>query len=296
MPRKRRLLLFVLAALAGAAVVVMPALAGTEGTPAVEAFNGKGVYGEATHEWRPPSVTIAPGGAITISNPTTVAHGVEWQDAKNPEKPSCGGTIPVGEGAATSGTEWSGTCTFAKAGVYVFYCTVHGSAMRGSVTVGTGETTPTAPPPTQPPGTETTPPGSTTTAASTTPPPVALLSASALKLAGGLHAHAVHGSLKVPAAAAGGKLEVDLLATRAVLARTGSRALTPVGRTVRSSLPAGVVAFKVALDRAALRALHRHHRLTLTIKIVLTPPGGDSGEAAADALGARLAYARRSAG
>ena len=78
-PRKRRLLVFVLAALAGAAVVVMPALAGTEGTPAVEAFNGSGPYGEQSHEWRPPSVTIAPGGAITISNPTNVAHGVEWR-------------------------------------------------------------------------------------------------------------------------------------------------------------------------------------------------------------------------
>jgi plastocyanin len=273
-PRKRRLLLLAIAPLAGASVVVMPALAGTEGTPAVEAFNSSGVYGEQTHEWRPSSVAIAPGGAISISNPTAVAHGVEW--VEGPETPSCGGTIPVGSGPATSGTQWSGTCTFAKAGTYFFYCTVHGRAMTGRVTVGTPGTTPTytSPPPTQPPGTGTTPPGSTTTGTSTTSPPVALLSASALKLSSGLHAHSVRGSLNVPGAAAGGKLEIDLLATRAVLARTGSRALTPVGRTVRSSLPAGVVAFKVALDRAALRALHKHHRLTLTIKIVLTPPGG----------------------
>ena len=167
-PRKRRLLVFVLAALAGAAVVVMPALAGTEGTPAVEAFNGAGPYGEQSHEWRPPSVTIAPGGAITISNPTNVAHGVEWRGG--PEAPSCGGTIPVGSSPASSGTQWSGTCTFAKAGVYVFYCTVHGRSMTGQVTVGTPETpTTTQPPPTQPPGTGTTPSGSTQTGTSTTP-------------------------------------------------------------------------------------------------------------------------------
>jgi plastocyanin len=266
-------MLLAIAALAGAAVVVMPALAGTEGTPAVEAFNGSGAYGEQTHQWRPPNVAIAPGGAISISNPTAVAHGVEW--VGGPEKPACGGTIPVGNSPTASGTQWSGTCTFTTAGTYIFYCTVHGRSMAASVTVGTPQTTPTPPPPTQPPGTGTTSSGPTTTGTSTTPAAGGpLLSGSALQLASRLHAHSVRGSLKVPAAAAGGKLEVDLLATRAVLARTGSRALTPVGRTVRSSLPAGVVAFKVALDRAALRALHKHHRLTLTIKIVLTPPGG----------------------
>jgi len=270
-PRKRRLLVLVLAALAGAAVVVLPALAGAEGTPTVEAFNGSGIYSE--RGWRPASVTIAPGGSITIANPTNVAHGVEWVGAA----PSCNGTIPVGKGPGTSGTQWSGTCTFANAGVYVFYCTVHGRSMTGSVTVGTPETAPSAgqAPSTLPQGAATSTSGSTQTGTSTTPVASApLLSGSALKLAGGPRASSVRGSLNVPAAAAGGKLEVDLLAARAVLARSGGRALTPVGRTVRSSLPAGVVAFKVALSRAALRALHHHKRLALTAKVVLTPRAG----------------------
>ena len=166
-PRKRRLLLLVIAALAGAAVVVMPALAGTEGTPAVEAFNGSGAYGEQTHQWRPPSVAIAPGGAITISNPTAVPHGVEW--VGGPEAPACGGTIPVGQGRGRVRHRLERYLHVHQA--RHLHLLLHGPRPlddgqrdRGDA----GNHTDRRPPPTQPPGTGTTPSGPTTTGTSTT--------------------------------------------------------------------------------------------------------------------------------
>ncbi len=96
----------------------------------------------------------------------------------------------------------------------------------------------------------------------------------AIHLAGAAHPRAVSGSVTVSAAGAGGRLEVDLLAPRAALARAGTPTLVRVGRVVRSPVPAGVVRFKVSLDAQALRALHVRRRLALTVRIVLTPPAG----------------------
>jgi len=81
---------------------------------------------------------------------------------------------------------------------------------------------------------------------------------------------------------------VDLLAARAALARAGAPALVTVGRLLRSGVPAGVVRFKVNLDARALHALRAHRRLVLTVRIVLTPPGGS-----ADALPGRTLTLRR---
>jgi hypothetical protein len=83
----------------------------------------------------------------------------------------------------------------------------------------------------------------------------------------------VHGSLAVSQAAAGGRLEVDLLAARASLASAGHTRVR-VGRLVRNSLHAGTITFSVALDRRARRALRRHGRLALTVRIVLAPVHG----------------------
>jgi hypothetical protein len=81
-----------------------------------------------------------------------------------------------------------------------------------------------------------------------------------LALAGAQHGDAVHGTVQIPAADGGARLEVELLAR--------------VGRLVRSAAPAGTVSFKVPLDAAAKRALRRHHKLALTVRIVLTPVHG----------------------
>jgi plastocyanin len=118
-----------LAAVLGALAAVLPPLASSETTPTVEAVN-VGLY---THYWSPSQVSVAAGGLVSLSNPTTVAHGVEW--VGGPAKPACSGEVPVGSTPAASGTKWSGTCTFSEAGTYTFYCTVHGPEMTGTVTV-----------------------------------------------------------------------------------------------------------------------------------------------------------------
>jgi plastocyanin len=121
-----------LATLLGVALVALPALA-TE--PTIKAVNG-GAYG---HYWSPSQTAVSTGGAVSLENATTTPHGVEW--VGGPVKPGCSNGVPVGTTAAASGTNWNGTCTFAKAGTYTFYCTVHGPEMTETITV----TTPGAP-------------------------------------------------------------------------------------------------------------------------------------------------------
>lgn len=270
--------MFPLAALLGAAVVVLPAVAGSETSPTIKAENyGGGIYGE-THAWSPAQATIAPGGAVMLSNPTAVSHGVHW--VYGPATPSCTGGVPV---EAASGKEWSGTCTFTTAGVYTFYCTVHGAEMTGTISVGsTGTTTITTT--TQPAATG---PGPSTSAPSTPSDsgsagalgsPLVGSAAKAIKLASSQHGKAVRGSVMVSAAGAGGRLEIDLLAKSASLASAGHSAahttLVRVGRVVRSSLSAGAVSFSVPLGSRAKSRLKRKGRLALTVRLVLKPLSG----------------------
>ncbi len=373
--------------------VILPAIAGSETTPTVEAINepGGGYYGEERHSWMPMQVTVAANGAVAFQNPSTVAHGVEW--VSDPAKPNCSSGIPVGNTPAASGTKWSGTCTFAQPGTYTFYCTVHGAAMRGTITVtgppvptastgavtaasetgatlngtvnpkgkatsfyfeyGTstsyGQSTPeesagedeadhpesavvsglapgtlyhfqlvatyeagksttlggdrtfmTASPPAPPeptptpgptPGPKPEPtPGPTPTPPTTTltqPPSATVLaqptggrsappaaSAATVALTGSQRGAAVHGSLEVPAVDAGAHLQIELLAAGASLAKVKHAGGVLVGRLTRSAVAPGRVSFAVSLSAQGRRALHRHRRLALTVRIVLTPGHG----------------------
>jgi plastocyanin len=120
---------------------VLPAVAVSETTPTIEAVNGLGYYG-TYHEWKPAQATVAASGAVTFSNPTEVAHGVEWRSAIKPSCEEGPGKVPVGTTPAASGTKWSGECTFSQPGAYTFYCTVHGPEMTGTITVpGTASAT-----------------------------------------------------------------------------------------------------------------------------------------------------------
>ena len=117
-------------------LAVLPAVgSSTEPSATVDAVN-TGLY---EHSWSPPAVAVSTGAAITVRNTTTTPHGVHW--VGGPATPVCSSGVPVGTTAAASGGEWSGTCTFAQAGTYTFYCTVHGPEMTETVTV----TTPGAP-------------------------------------------------------------------------------------------------------------------------------------------------------
>ena len=108
----------------------------------------------------------------------------------------------------------------------------------------------------------------------TPPPPGGGSPLATLALANAQHGDAVHGTVQIPAADGGARLEVQLLTQGASLAKVKRSSSSRVGRLVRSSTPAGTVSFTVALDAQAKRALRRHHKLALAVKIVLTPKHG----------------------
>ncbi len=112
--------------------LVFPAVAGSETSATVTAENIGGLYG-TEHRWSPAQVTVSTVAGVTISNPTAVYHGVNW--ISPPSTPNCDSDVPVGTTAAFSATNWKGTCTFTTPGTYTYYCTVHGAAMSGTITV-----------------------------------------------------------------------------------------------------------------------------------------------------------------
>jgi Copper binding proteins, plastocyanin/azurin family len=141
-------------------------------------------------------------------------------------------------------------------------------------------TTVSPPPPPPPPPTTTTlltAPQPTTTPFVTTPAPTSEEGpplGSSVKLAAGQHGSSVLGIIEVSQAGVGGRLEVDLLARSASLAKVKHSSKVSVGRFLRSSLKAGPVSFAVPLTVKAKSALRRHRRLALTVQIVLTPIHG----------------------
>jgi hypothetical protein len=192
---------------------------------------------------------------VTFKNPSgSVLHGVAWTGG--PEAPKCTG-VPVDEFKYS----WSGSCTFTQAGAYPFKCTVHPS-MTGKITVASSGTNPNPSPQPGSPGL----PGSQSGGPAL----------QALNIAKGQRGSSVKGSLTVSGAGAGGKLQIDLFATRAMLFGAGHPGKMRVGRLTRSSLSMGHLSFKVALTSVARRALNRVERLPLQVKVALTPFQGES--------------------
>jgi plastocyanin len=148
-----------------------------------------------------------------------------------------------------------------------------------------GEFKTTSPPenPPSPPPPATTPPPTTTPLVSPPAPEEgfrlgpALLAGSA-KLTAPRHASAIHGSVQVGAAGAGGRIEVDLTTKAAFISKahgSGSKRVR-VGRFVRQGVPAGKLTFSVSLTAQVKRALARRHSLPLTVTVILTPTRGSA--------------------
>jgi plastocyanin len=204
--------------------------------------------------WSPPTAEVAPGGTVNFKSPSaSVPHGVTWKSV--PEDPSCS-NVPID----SEKTSWSGSCTFATAGSYAFVCTVHPVEMKGSIEVKAGGTGgPNPPPPADRAGS-----------------PLSGPASQALRIRKAQSGNAVRGSIGLSQAAAGARLTVDLLARRAALLSARGAATVRVGRLARSSVGAGRVSFKVSLKPSARRALKRHGRLRLTVRVTVTPPGRDA--------------------
>jgi plastocyanin len=203
--------------------------------------------------WRPAATTVGPGGAVAFRSPgKAVPHGLAWTGG--PEKPSCNG-VPVD----SFGSDWSGSCTFARTGSYAFVCTVH-PEMQGTVVVSAGETPAPAPvPPTSP--------GQPAAA------PSEEKALQALRLIRDQRGGTVRGSLSLSATAVGGKLTLELRARRASLG-AGGTGTARVGRLVRSPLKAGQQRFALAVTSSAQRALRQRGRLVVTVEVVVAPPNG----------------------
>jgi hypothetical protein len=323
--RPRTLLLCALAALLGAAVAVLPALAA--GTSEVKLEVNENcevnnwpcwaVQGSGSKPAPASRVTIASGGAVVFSDELGHEANIKWTSTPSGQ-PTCSSEVPVSPTPPKTG--WKGECKFSQSGTYSFESStlfndgptnftkyeivVEGTSTGTTSTTTTTTTTPTtttttATATTTTPTTTTTTPttatstattstqpsggGTSTGAASTatTPgstetlhPPSASHPLATLVLANAQHGDAVHGTVQIPAADSGARMEVELLAQDASLANVKRPGIFRVGRLVRPSAPAGKVSFTVSLDAQAKRALRRHHQLALTVKIVLTPMYG----------------------
>ena len=260
--RPRMLSLLALAALLGAAVAVLPALAAAPAEVKLEvnencveanwpcwALPGSGAKPSPASK-----VTIATGGEVKFTDNASTPATVSWTGSA----PACSG-IP-----ASATTKWAGSCKFEQPGTYKFESpTLFNGGPSLNYTKYEVVVESTA--------------GGTTTTAPTTPGEPGHGSpveggAGALKLAASQRGATVRGSLKVSQAGSGGRLEVALFAARASLAGYHHVAPVRVGRLVRSSVRPGTVSFSVPLSVRGKTALRAHRRLRLTVKIGVTAP------------------------
>jgi plastocyanin len=259
-----------LVAAACAAAVAVPALASADQAPPTTATVTATDQSGDVHTWSSDDVTIAAGGTVTFRYPIGSSfHDVAFQGA---QPASCTQTAGSNYGpvpplpGAPQGPGWEGDCRFTGAGTYTFFCESH-TYMRGTIHVVDPSASPT-PTPTPTPGATATPaptpaPGSDP-AVTQTP----LKDAVTLARTGSR----VRGTVDVKLA--GSRLEVTVWAPRKRIA--GGRSSRPlrIGRTLNASAPAARVPFSVTLSAQARSALRRHRRLSVTVRIALTPPGG----------------------
>jgi hypothetical protein len=260
-----------LVAVLGVAVAVLPALAASS---TVKLEVNENCVEPDWPCWATPGssqpafkTTVVAGGTVTFVDQKTAAN-IAWTGTA----PTCEPSVPVAPAAPKTG--WEGKCTFEQPGTYKFESSTLFKDASEDYTkyevVAEGSTTTTTTPGTT---------GTTTTPTTTTPPPSpeSLLAGSeseAVKVAKSQHGGSVKGSINLSKAAADYRLEVDLLTQSASLTRAKHSTRVRVGRYVRSPLSAGKLSFSVSLNARAKSALHRHHKLALTVQIVLTPVAG----------------------
>jgi hypothetical protein len=272
--RPRTLLLFALAALLGATVAVPQALA----APSEVKLEVNENCVEANWPcWATPGssqpaakVTIASGGSVTFADSKTAAN-IAWSGSA----PTCEPSVPVAPASPKTG--WEGKCTFSQPGTYKFESsTLWFEYTKYEVVVEGSATAPSTGTAGESGSTGGSTPGTTTSgpAPAGESPTGSSLSA-APRISSSQRGATVKGSLQISKAGARDRLVVELLATTASLASAG-RSTQVVGRSVSASVSAGQQSFSVKLNAKARRALKRHHRLALKVRITLTPAHGQA--------------------
>jgi plastocyanin len=211
------------------------------------------------YAWSSTDITIAPGESVSFNNATAGFHDVKFDQGT----PVCSG-LPARPKSSWTG----GSCRFDYAGEYRFICEAHPTLMIGYVHVSAAATpTPTA---TATPGPSPMPAPGVGGSEGVTEGQTTL--AGAVAIAKSQKGTRVRGSVQVKLA--GSRLEISLWAPRNAVSRGKSSTLVRIGRQTRASAPAGTVNFAVGTDAKARSALRRHRRLSVTVSIALTPPGG----------------------
>lgn len=267
------------AAVLGAAVAIVPALAA--GPPEAKLEVNENCVEPDWPCWAAPGsgspaskVTIATGGEVMFTDNTSTKANIAWTGGT---EPTCSSGVPVSPTPAQ--TPWEGKCKFEQPGTYKFESSTLWPEYTKYEIVVEDAATGTTPTTTSSPGgggtttSPLSPAGGLGSGAAPSSPLVGSAS-EAVKLARTQHGSSVRGSVKISQAGVGGRLEVDLLASDASLVKAGHSPQVRVGRLVRSSLYAGTTSFTVSLNAKGKAALHRHRRLALTEKVILTPPHG----------------------
>jgi hypothetical protein len=214
-------------------------------------------------------VTIASGGSVTFADSKTAAN-IAWTGAA----PACEPAVPVAPAATKTG--WEGKCTFATPGAYhLESSTLWPEYTKYEVVVEGSTTTAPSPGPTEAGSKGTSTPGGTSSPTPAGGAPTGSPLSGAPAIGHSQRGSTVKGSVQISKVGAGDRLEVELLATTASLAKTG-HTTQAVGRFVSASVSAGQLSFSVKLDAKARGALKRRHRLALKVKITLTPAHGEA--------------------
>jgi len=260
--RARHLPLYLAALVAGAAVAfALSASAQGEAQPPPSAsFTASNNYWYVTGT-SSTTATIAAGGTVTFTSPLgNNPHNARFS---SPGPSSCDPALPVDP----ESPPWDATCRFDTPGTYSFICTQH-AGMGGSVSV-LAPGTPTTPPPTTGPGTS--PPGGNPPGGSPGQP-----GSISVKVARRQRGTTLRGS--VTTSADGSRVVVTALVSNRLLAKSRPRRIRKVSvGSLRKQVPsAGKTSFAVRLSAAARRALKRHGRLGIDLRISVTPPADDA--------------------
>jgi plastocyanin len=97
------------------------------GFAAVSSAAGPTIEATSGLTWNPSTASLHTGESQTFKNPSGIMHAVNWESS--PATPSCTGVPSVGT------ANWEGTCTFSQPGEYKFFCPVHPTTMKGTITV-----------------------------------------------------------------------------------------------------------------------------------------------------------------